>query len=60
MPPDHYYGVVAGTFASFSREDPRDDGHWYHGRVRVDTPPGGTRPRSTSTPRAGWASGTGS
>ena len=40
MPPDHYYGVVAGTFASFSREDPRDDGHWYHGRVRVDTPAG--------------------
>jgi hypothetical protein len=40
MPLDHGYGVVTGTFASFTREDPSDFGHWYHGKLRVDTPAG--------------------
>ncbi len=40
MPLDHGYGVVTGTFASFTREDPSDFGHWYHGRLRLDTPAG--------------------
>jgi hypothetical protein len=40
MPLDHGYGVVAGRFASFTREDPRDFGHWYHGRLRLTTPAG--------------------
>ena len=40
MPLDHGYGVAIGTFASFTREDPSDFGHWYHGKLRVDTPAG--------------------
>jgi hypothetical protein len=40
MPLDHGYGVVIGTFASFTREDPSDFGHWYHGKLRLDTPSG--------------------
>jgi hypothetical protein len=40
MPLDHGYGVAIGTFASFTREDPSDFGHWYHGRLRIDTPAG--------------------
>lgn len=40
MPLDHGYGVVIGTFASFTREDPSDFGHWYHGRLRINTPAG--------------------
>jgi hypothetical protein len=40
MPLDHGYGVVTGTFASFTREDPSDFGHWYHGKLRLDTPTG--------------------
>jgi hypothetical protein len=37
---DHGYGVAIGTFASFTREDPSDFGHWYHGKLRIDTPSG--------------------
>jgi hypothetical protein len=40
MPLDHGYGVAIGTFASFTREDPSDFGHWYHGKLRIDTPAG--------------------
>src|SRR5512144_400640 len=40
MPLDHGYGVAIGTFASFTREDPSDFGHWYHGKLRIDTPNG--------------------
>ena len=40
MPLAHGYGVVVGTFASFTREDPDDFGHWYHGRLRISTPAG--------------------
>ena len=40
MPLDHGYGVAIGTFASFTREDPSDFGHWYHGKLRIDTPSG--------------------
>jgi Uncharacterized conserved protein (DUF2278) len=40
MPLNHGYGVVVGTFASFTREDPNHFGHWYHGKLRVDTPAG--------------------
>ena len=40
MPLAHGYGVVVGSFASFTREDPDDFGHWYHGRLRVSTPAG--------------------
>ena len=40
MPLNHGYGVVAGTFASFTRDDPDDFGHWYHGKLRVSTPAG--------------------
>lgn len=40
MPLTHGYGVVAGTFAAFTREDPNDFGHWYHGKLRVSTPRG--------------------
>jgi hypothetical protein len=40
MPLAHGYGVVVGTFASFTREDPNDFGHWYHGKLRVSTPAG--------------------
>jgi len=40
MPLDHGYGVAAGTFASFTREDPSDFGHWYHGKLRINTPTG--------------------
>jgi len=37
---DHGYGVAIGTFASFTREDPSAFGHWYHGKLRIDTPAG--------------------
>jgi Uncharacterized conserved protein (DUF2278) len=37
---DHGYGVAIGTFVSFTREDPRDFGHWYHGKLRISTPSG--------------------
>lgn len=37
---DHGYGVAIGTFASFTRDDPDEFGHWYHGHLRVDTPAG--------------------
>lgn len=37
---DHGYGVAIGTFASFTRDDPDEFGHWYHGHVHVDTPAG--------------------
>jgi hypothetical protein len=40
MPLDHGYGVAIGTFASFTREDPSHFGHWYHGKLRIDTPAG--------------------
>jgi len=40
MPLDHGYGVAIGTFASFTREDPSDFGHWYHGKLRITTPAG--------------------
>jgi hypothetical protein len=40
MPLDHGYGVVVGTFAAFSREDPNHFGHWYHGKLRISTPAG--------------------
>ncbi len=40
MPLDHGYGVAVGSFASFSRDDPDDFGHWYHGKLRVSTPAG--------------------
>jgi hypothetical protein len=40
MPLDHGYGVVVGTFVSFTRDDPDDFGHWYHGKLRVATPAG--------------------
>ena len=40
MPLDHGYGVAIGRFASFTREDPSDFGHWYHGKLRIDTPSG--------------------
>jgi len=40
MPLDHGYGVAVGTFASFTREDPSDFGHWYHGKLRINTPAG--------------------
>ncbi len=40
MPLNHGYGVVAGTFASFTRDDPDDFGHWYHGKLRINTPGG--------------------
>jgi Uncharacterized conserved protein (DUF2278) len=37
---DHGYGVAIGTFASFTREDPSNFGHWYHGKLRINTPAG--------------------
>ena len=37
---DHGYGVAVGTFASFTREDPSSFGHWYHGKLRINTPAG--------------------
>jgi hypothetical protein len=37
---DHGYGVAIGTFVSFTREDPSDFGHWYHGKLRIDTSSG--------------------
>ncbi len=37
---DHGYGVAIGTFASFTREDPSAFGHWYHGKLRINTPAG--------------------
>lgn len=37
---DHGYGVAIGTFVSFTREDPSDFGHWYHGKLRISTPAG--------------------
>jgi len=40
MPLDHGYGVAIGTFVSFTREDPDDFGHWYHGKLRIATPAG--------------------
>jgi hypothetical protein len=40
MPLDHGYGVAIGTFASFTREDPSDFGHWYHGKLHIQTPAG--------------------
>jgi len=40
MPLDHGYGVAVGTFVSFTREDPSDFGHWYHGKLRISTPAG--------------------
>jgi hypothetical protein len=40
MPLDHGYGVAIGTFASFTREDPSDFGHWYHGKLHIGTPAG--------------------
>lgn len=40
MPLDHGYGVAIGTFVSFTREDPSDFGHWYHGKLRIGTPAG--------------------
>ena len=40
MPLTHGYGVAAGTFASFTRDDPDDFGHWYHGKLHIDTPAG--------------------
>ena len=40
MPLDHGYGVAIGTLASFTREDPSDFGHWYHGLLRINTPAG--------------------
>jgi len=40
MPLDHGYGVAIGTFESFTREDPSDFGHWYHGKLRINTPAG--------------------
>lgn len=40
MPLDHGYGVAIGAFASFTREDPSDFGHWYHGKLRITTPAG--------------------
>ena len=40
MPLDHGYGVAIGTFVSFTREDPNDFGHWYHGKLTIATPAG--------------------
>jgi hypothetical protein len=40
VPLKHGYGVVAGTFVSFAREDPSHFGHWYHGKLRLATPAG--------------------
>jgi hypothetical protein len=40
MPLDHGYGVAIGSFVSFTREDPNDFGHWYHGKLRIATPAG--------------------
>lgn len=40
MPLDHGYGVAIGTLASFTREDPSDFGHWYHGLLHINTPAG--------------------
>jgi len=40
MPLDHGYGVAIGTYVSFTREDPDDFGHWYHGILRIATPNG--------------------
>jgi hypothetical protein len=37
---DHGYGVAVGTFVSFTRDDPDDFGHWYHGKLRISTPQG--------------------
>jgi hypothetical protein len=37
---DHGYGVAIGTFVSFTREDPSAFGHWYHGKLRINTPAG--------------------
>ncbi|MFN8193703.1 MAG: DUF2278 family protein [Nocardioidaceae bacterium] len=37
---DHGYGVAIGTVASFTRDDPDEFGHWYHGHLRVTTPAG--------------------
>jgi hypothetical protein len=37
---DHGYGVAIGTYASFTREDPSAFGHWYHGKLRINTPAG--------------------
>jgi hypothetical protein len=34
------YGVVIGTLASFTREDPNNFGSWYHGRLKISTPGG--------------------
>jgi hypothetical protein len=40
MPLSHGYGVAIGTFASFTRDDPDDFGHWFHGKLRITTPAG--------------------
>jgi hypothetical protein len=40
MPLDNGYGVAKGTFVSFTREDPNDFGHWYHGKLKIATPAG--------------------
>jgi hypothetical protein len=40
MPLTHGYGVVVGTFASFTRDNPDNFGHWYHGKLRINTPNG--------------------
>jgi uncharacterized protein DUF2278 len=40
MPLDKGYGVAIGTFVSFTREDPNDFGHWYHGKLTIATPAG--------------------
>jgi Uncharacterized conserved protein (DUF2278) len=37
---DHGYGVAVGTYASFTREDSSSFGHWYHGKLRINTPAG--------------------
>ena len=37
---NHGYGVAVGTFASFTRDDPDDFGHWYHGKLKIQTPAG--------------------
>jgi hypothetical protein len=39
MPLAHY-GVVIGSFASFSRDPTHDYGQWYHGHLRLTTPTG--------------------
>ena len=40
MPLDHGYGVVAGTYVSFERDDPDHFGHWYNGKLHLQTPGG--------------------